>query len=182
MLERMMHEFKSPLFGHYLAHWHSLCPPSGIPTTEDYMDHMDPKIAAFLMIFDVLAQDVTVRFQGNGIGERRQLEQAGRSWFVTNPHLNALSVVANIWQAVRQPCGLWTEATFVTNVQRRLRVEALTLPLRVKGARPARIVNLSIGLDSMDFDERAMGWHGNIAIGWHDLGFGVPKSDTLPVN
>lgn len=182
VLEAIMHEFKSPLFGHYIAHWRSLCPPGGIPTTEDYLDHMDPKAAPLLMIFDVLAHDITVRFQGHDIGERRHKEQAGTSWFATNPHLNAANVVANMWQAVRHPCGVWTEAIFVTNVQRRLRVEALSLPLIAKKDRPARLVNLSVGLDSMDFDERAMGWHGLIMIGWYDLGFGVPSSAPLPVN
>jgi hypothetical protein len=178
----MMQDFQSPLIRQFVAHWKQLCPPGDIPTTEDYMDNMNPKVAKYLMIFDVFSEDMIVRFQGEGISERRQLEQTGKSWFTLNPHLDAPAVLHNVWHAIQQPCGVWTEAIFVTNVQRRLRVEALSLPLRVKEGRPPRILNTSIGLDTMSFDERAMGWQGSIKIGWHDAGFGVPNTPALPVS
>jgi hypothetical protein len=177
-----MEHFQSPLLGQYLAHWRSLCLAGEIPTTEDYMDRIDPKVATFLMIFDILPADMVVRFQGLGISERRRIEQTGQSWFALNPHLNAGGVMTNVWEAVRTPCGVWTEAVFVTNAARRLRVEALSLPVATKGNRPPRLLNMSVGLDAVDFDERATGWQGDVKVGWYDIGFGVPAFDAAPVS
>lgn len=177
-----MEQLQSPLINKFVAHWRGLCRDGQIPTTEDYMDRADPMTAQFLMMFDVLPDDVIVRFQGMAIGDRRKLEQTGLSWFARNSHLNAANVTANIWEALRTPCGIWTEANFVTSVQRRLRVEALSLPLRAREGRPPRWLNISVGLDTMDFDERAMGWHGDIKIGWYDAGYGVPNTAVLPVS
>ncbi|MBL8644265.1 MAG: hypothetical protein JNK21_10055 [Rhodospirillaceae bacterium] len=154
---------------------------AAIPATEDYMDHVDHKLAPLLMIFDVLHDDLKVRFQGTGISERRKLDQTAQSWFAGNEHLIASNVVTNIWAALRIPCGIWSEAQFVTTVQRRLTVEALSLPLAAQHGRPPRWVNISVGLAGMDYDERAMGWHGDVKLGWFDAGFGIPTAPILPV-
>lgn len=175
-----MQQFQAQLLNDFVTHWQGLRQDGCIPSAADYLDRMEPKLVPNLMIFDVLEDDMLVRFQGAVITERRGMEQVGKSWFQLNPHLSAPNVMKDIWNGLKHPCGIWTEAHFVTSVQRGLRVEALSLPLAVKDGRPPRWVNISMGLNSMGFDERAMGWQGPIRIEWYDAGFGMPSAPPLP--
>lgn len=175
-----MPAFRSPLVAQFADHWRSLCRDGRIPTSEDYLDRLEPRVAPYLMMFDCLDDDIRVRFQGTSIVQRRGLEQTGRSWFEFNKELNARRVVEDVRLAVRQPCGIWTWASFVTDANRGLDVEALSLPVRTKPGRPARMINISADLNPLQFDDRAKGWQGPVRIDWLDLGFGVPHSPPQP--
>lgn len=176
-----MIQLRSPLTVQFVAHWKQLCRDGHIPSNEDYLDHPNAQIVPYLMIFDCLQNEMLVRFQGSAIGSRRGIDQTGHGWFQLNPHLKHSNIIKNAHVWMNHPCGFWTLAQFVTNAQRGLTVEALSLPVLVKANRPQRWINLSVELDAMAYDERATGWQGPIEIGWFDLGFGMPPSVPLPV-
>ncbi|MSO97955.1 MAG: hypothetical protein EXR11_07025 [Rhodospirillaceae bacterium] len=174
-----MDHFQSPLTREALEYWRSQCQGQAIPRADDYLDRLPPHLAPNLILFDCLPDDMLVRFHGSALITRRGENHTGKSWFSVNSHLPPSAVLADVWAIIRHPCGLWTEATFITSIQRSLRVEAVSLPLAVREGRPPRIVNCSVGLDTMQYDERATGWQGTINLGWVNAGFGVPETEPM---
>jgi hypothetical protein len=176
-----MTPIQSPLTQAFLAHWLAVRGEKSMPRIADFMDRLEPRFVPYLMMLDIHEADLTVRFHGGALIERRGADQTGKSWLAVNPHLVRLNVMHDVWSVIKSACGLWTEARFTTTVQRALIVEALSLPLAAKDGRPPRIANLSVELGALDFEERAIGWHGKIRLEWIDTGRGVPGLPPLPV-
>jgi hypothetical protein len=174
-------DFVSKLPREALDYWRRACREARIPAAEDYLDHVPPHLPPHLMIYDCLPDDILVRFHGSALIKRRGEDHTGQSWLKVNAHVAPRAVLDNVWAAVDHRCGLRTDAIFVTSIGRRLHVEALSLPLATRAGRPARVVNCSVGLDTMKFDERATGWTGAVAARWIDAGFGVPAFAPAPM-
>jgi len=174
--------FKAPMTRELLVYWQGLCRADAIPDSAEFIDRVPSRFVPHLMLFDCLADDVLVRFHGSALIARRGADQTGQSWMANNPTLSREATLVNVWTLVRQRCGLLTLAHFVTSTRRHLRVEAFSLPLAVAAGRPPRVVNISLALDTMGYDERAMGWHGPVAAAWVDAGFGVPRDAPLPLS
>jgi hypothetical protein len=176
LLCSVMATFHSPLSADLLAYWHRQRHGAAMPTTEDFFDHVPPRIAPSLILFEHQAHALIVRYLGTQLVERWQKDLTGQNWLGFNPHLNAANLVANFMTIIRHPCGGCAESSFVTSTGRELRIETFSLPLAVRAGRPPRVISGSFALAAMGFDERARGWMAPRTLHWIDLGFGLPAT------
>lgn len=175
-------QITSPLLREAMAYWRSARHGADRPNSADFLDSMPPRLAPQLMVFDVLPEDVLVRFHGSALVVRRGQDHTGRSWLQANSDLRGPAVLRNVWGVIDHTCGLITEAHFITSTRRLLVVDALSLPLAAAPERPPRMANISVSRDSIAFDERTTGWHGPITASWVDLGFGIPPFPPMPIS
>jgi len=174
-------DIASPLLREAVAYWRSVRDGADRPNSADFLDNLPPRLAPQLMVFDVLPDDVLVRFHGSALVARRGQDHTGRSWLQVNSDLRSAAVLRNVWDVINHTCGLTTEAHFITSTRRLLVVDALSLPLAAAPQRPPRMANISVSRDFIAFDERTTGWHGPITAVWVDLGFGIPPFPPMPI-
>lgn len=167
--------FDSPLTQTFLDHWMSLRAGGGLPTTEDYFDRIDPRLAPLILVFECTAQDVVIRFQGTLVVARWREDRTGRSWLMGKPEHKRPTVFANMLDCALHPCGVWAQSAAVTRSGRAARQENLTLPLAVRDGRPNRLVLLSSLIDRPGNPDDPYDHIEKGAIRWFDVGFGVPS-------
>ncbi|MDX2142852.1 MAG: PAS domain-containing protein [Rhodospirillaceae bacterium] len=169
-----MSAFHSPLSAELLAYWHRQQHGAPLPTTEDFFDHVPPRLAPLLILFEHHDGALIVRYLGTQLVERWHEDLTGKNWLGFNRHLNAKNLLANFMTITQHPCGGCAQSSFITTTGRELNIETFSLPLAVRAGRPARIISGSFALETMGFAEEARGWMAPRALQWINLGFGVP--------
>jgi hypothetical protein len=176
-----MVDFQAPLSSVLLEYWLSRQhPPAGIPSTEDFLDHLPPRIAPYMILFELKDEDLIVRFLGTQLVARWGEDLTGRNWSSYNPHIKGASLVSNLMTMNRHPCGAHALTSFVTNTNRQLSLETATFPLSVQPGRALRVISGSFALEALGFDERSRGWMPPRILRWVDLGFGTPEQPPKP--
>lgn len=168
-------DFQSPHSAEILSYWQSLRTGAGIPTTEDFFDHVPARIAPYLILFECIDNDLIVRLIGTQLDERWGGNMTGQSWPSVNPHLKAANIISNFMTLHDHPCGACAHGGFMTSSGRNMSVETISFPLAVRNGRPPRVISGSFTLQSLDFDEYSRGRMAPRTVEWVDLGFGVPK-------
>jgi hypothetical protein len=168
--------FHSPLSHDLIAYWRSRQQGERIPRSEDFFDHVPPRLAPYLILYELVDHSMIVRFLGTQLVARWGEDLTGRDWLAYNPMLNAANITSNFRLLETQPCGAFAHSSFVTTVGRNLKIETCSLPLAIKPDRPARVISGSFALEAMGFNEQSRGWSPPNQLGWIDLGFGVPAT------
>ncbi|MBL8629502.1 MAG: hypothetical protein JNM81_07730 [Rhodospirillaceae bacterium] len=166
--------FTSELNQTFIAHWRSLCTASSISVAEDYLDRIEPRIAPYILIYDLLADDLHVRFQGDEAGKRVGINLTGQSWFSINNYMQKELVLDNCRDCVAYSCGVWGESIYITASGREITLENIMVPLAAKDRRPPRLVNISALMDKIKDEDGKNSRVVPRRMTWLDVGFGLP--------
>jgi hypothetical protein len=166
--------FESDLTIAFLNHWRGLRREAALPASEDYLDNMDIRIAPMILLFECVAGDITVRMQGTRIVERWGVDRTGESWLASKAAADRAAILANMTDCVNHRCGVWAKSDYFTTLGSPAKLESLTLPLAVREGRPKRLVTLSNVNRVMDDRDGVKTHVAKSALGWFDVGLGVP--------
>lgn len=166
--------FESDLTITFLNHWRALRRGTDVPTSEDYLDQIDFRIAPMIILFECTESDVIVRMQGTKVVERWGYNKTGGSWLESKPESARGAILANMHDCVSHRCGVWAKSASVTQSGHVAKLENLTLPLSAKSGRPGRLVTLSNLLEPHDERDGAKDRIDKRILDWFDLGRGIP--------
>ncbi|MBL8644266.1 MAG: hypothetical protein JNK21_10060 [Rhodospirillaceae bacterium] len=166
--------FKSELNRIFFEHWRGLCVGGRVPLADVYLDQIEPRVAPYLLMYDLLPHDLHVRFQGDEASKRVGANLTGQSWFTINHYLPKDLVLANCRDCVVYACGVWGESAFITDSGREITLENIMLPLAPRDDRPPRLVNISALLDEYTQSDGEKARVVPRRMTWLDAGFGVP--------
>ena len=166
--------FESPLTLAFLEHWQNLRKDQHLPTTEYYFDHIDARFAPLLLMFECMADDVVLRFQGTAIVERWGKDRTGESWLAGKPPHHSVAILGNMVDCVNTPCGALSHSTYYAKFGRKAKLESLTVPLTVAPGRPGRLLSFSNLLESMSDRDGGPDRIEKRSVAWIDIGFGKP--------
>jgi hypothetical protein len=145
-----------------------------LPTTEHYFDHVDARFAPRLMMFECMADDVVLRFQGTAVVERWGKDRTGESWLAEKPPHSANAILGNMVDCINTPCGALSQSTYFAKFGRQARLESLTVPLAVAPGRPGRLLSFSNLLEPISERDGGPDRIARRSVAWVDLGFGKP--------
>jgi hypothetical protein len=168
-----VNNFKSALNRVFFDHWRSLCTTDNVPVAENYVDNIEPRVAPYLLMYDLLPDDLHVRFQGDEANKRVGVNLTGQSWFSINHYMPKEMVLGNCQDCVTYKCGVWGESTYVTASGREITLENIMLPLIAQDGRPPRLVNISALMAEITEKDRKVRVVPR-RMTWLDAGFGVP--------
>jgi hypothetical protein len=166
-------EFRSPVSQRFLDHWCALRNGARVPLSRDFLDRPEPEFAPIVTLFDVFADDMVIRLQGTAMVSRWGHDKTGLSFFDINPLLPKSEMMRNVWGCLDTPCGLHSQSRFATSNGRAIGVETVSLPLETDPDKPYRLVNTSVFLQELGFDEHTRGLTA-MRFRWLDVGGGVP--------
>jgi hypothetical protein len=169
-----VNRFKSELNRIFYEHWRSLCTADDVPNSEDYVDRMEPRAASYMLMYDLMPDDLWVRYQGTEASIRVGVNLTGKSWFSINHYMPKQLVLENCRDCVAYKCGVWGESAYVTASGREITLENIMLPLRPKEGRPPRLVNISALMEAIKAEDGAKAQVLPRRMTWLDAGFGIP--------
>lgn len=159
------------------AYWDSLPKTNHIPKLSDFLDHVPPELAPYLVIVDVRGpQDTKIRFFGTQLVERTAFDP---TWMtVAQLYDDGLRAQVHqmLWESVTRPAGYLSHRKIVgrsgfVNVH-----PSLGLPIDIPTSGVRGVVNYSHSLASGShlMEDRAHVVQEMTLERWIDIGAGVP--------
>jgi hypothetical protein len=162
----------------FLAHWLTLRKGAPIPATEDFFDSAEPCFAPALYIVELVGDAAIVRLQGSELELRWNAYITGYDLHAGMPGPMRAKSLANMRHVAGVPCGYLARNSYQTSLNRTVTSDLIQLPLGVKAGRPPRVVCLTV-MDRDEIWEETVSNFKTHALGWIDLGAGVPPAPPL---
>jgi hypothetical protein len=165
----------------FVAFWRSLRQAELVPQSARFLDCADPRFQPYVSFNDVdPAGDNIVSLVGTALAAMMQRDWTGLSTSAFMPSAAAEGLRQDYTMCSATPCGMWETSNFVTNANRSVTLEIVTLPLKLGTSTRFRIARFHRVIDVLHVAEvmtADMRWK---AKAWIDLDAGVPSRPPLP--
>ncbi|NKB44043.1 MAG: PAS domain-containing protein [Alphaproteobacteria bacterium] len=164
----------------FVDHWRALRNGKPVPTSQDFLDQVDPEFQPFVSFNDVeqSGRNVVALF-GTGLVDLWKVDLTGKqvNEFVDNERADRLTV--DMLRCAEKPCGIWEVSTFRTTSGRVIGWEMISLPLVLDDPDRIRIARYHNVLEPTEKDELIQDILNFQQKEWVDLGFGEPDAKPL---
>jgi hypothetical protein len=153
---------------------------SSVPTSQAFLDNVDPQTQPYMSFNDIEAsgRNVVALF-GPALVELWRVDLTGkeRHDFIDDDQANRLTI--DMQHCADQPCRIWEVSTLRTTSGRVIAWEMVTLPLSLDGPSRSRIARYHNILELTDLGELIQDILHFQRKDWIDVGAGVPTSKPL---
>jgi hypothetical protein len=158
----------------FLRHWMKLPRTGHAPHSNDFLDHPPAALMPYVLIEDVTAEGLVVRFMGTAVVERWQHDLTGKVIGANLPAAERRRMEYYGGAVATHPCGMRQTGDLRSSTGRMVSFEAVLLPLSVDAGRPPRLVAYSHMLDPLGQREHNSQYAQSSSRSWFDIGAGVP--------
>ncbi len=164
----------------FVGHWLSLRIGEDIPTSEDFLDNVDPVSQPFVSFNDVTTDNHnTVVLFGTGLVDLWKVDLTGKEVreFIDEDQANRLTT--DMLKCAFKPCGIWEVSTLRTTSGRVVGWEMVTLPINLGEPNRFRIARYHNMLEPTEKGERIQDILHFQRKEWVDVGAGLPADAPL---
>ena len=165
----------------FVTFWRSLRQAELVPQAARFLDCADPRFQPFVSFNDVDPDgDVIVTLVGTALADMMHADWTGLSTSAFLPPAVARGYREELTMCAGHPCGMWELTNFTTSQSRAIKVEVISLPLKLGSGRRFRVARFHRLVEVMHRSETMSGEMRWRSKAWVDIGGGLPSRDPLP--